>query len=551
MKKYKFISQLFAFSFIALLCGSCNDFLTKDDPSGVTDADFWRTENDMNNAAGQCRTYPGGTMYYSSPYFCLMHLEGTSDNMLFNANFLGVIGQIGNGSVSPTSGSLISDLWQQWWIRIRRCNRFLTHANSAYFTDENERQRLICDIKVWRAWYYIQLLKYYGLHDGIPITTTPLTGNDIYQPRQTAQKCLDFINNELDSVIAIRNDNVMPMIWEEAKRDRMSRSIALTLKMDINLQMKNYEVAKAAAKEIIDANVYQLHKSTAAAAATVKGYSYYELFQYAGETNKERILFTTNGLNEYFFRCMPVLLGSQGTACVTKSLVDTYETADGRPIQDLPADEYLAVQKSPKSIARDPRLGFTVMMSGDTPLKDYTYKPFDESVKDYYTNNGAIRSGYGLTKFLCSADRSSRFGSLDYPIYRYAEVLLDYVECLVETGHWQDAEVYTYLNMIRERAGMPDVDKSYYNTEEKVRELYRRERRVELCFEGNKRYFDVIRWGIGSKVMTGTLYGAYNPNSGEFIKLEERNCSYPKNDSWPLPQSEVTANPNIQQPTGW
>ena len=51
--------------------------------------------------------------------------------------------------------------------------------------------------------------------------------------------------------------------------------------------------------------------------------------------------------------------------------------------------------------------------------------------------------------------------------------------------------------------------------------------------------------------MNGAIYGAWNPDTQAFIKLEERRCSFPKFDSWPLPQQEDTSNPNISQPTGW
>ena len=121
---------------------------------------------------------------------------------------------------------------------------------------------------------------------------------------------------------------------------------------------------------------------------------------------------------------------------------------------------------------------------------------------------------------------------------------------MVETGDWQNPLVETYINMIRRRAGLPDMDKSVYNTQEKVRELYRRERRVELCFEG-KRYDDIRRWGIGPETMSGPIYGAWNPNENAFVLIENRSCTFPKHDSWPLPQQEETANPNISQPTGW
>jgi hypothetical protein len=60
-------------------------------------------------------------------------------------------------------------------------------------------------------------------------------------------------------------------------------------------------------------------------------------------------------------------------------------------------------------------------------------------------------------------------------------------------GKWDNPDVVKYLNQIRERAGMPDVDLTEYNNEEKMRELYRRERRIELAFEGH-RLFDIRRW---------------------------------------------------------
>ena len=76
-------------------------------------------------------------------------MEGATDNQYFFANFQGDIVNIGNGSVTPTTGGYISSVWEQNYIRIRRCNRFLEHVTSAYFTLESERQRMIADVKVW------------------------------------------------------------------------------------------------------------------------------------------------------------------------------------------------------------------------------------------------------------------------------------------------------------------------------------------------------------------------------------------------------------------
>ena len=78
-----------------------------------------------------------------------------------------------------------------------------------------------------------------------------------------------------------------------------------------------------------------------------------------------------------------------------------------------------------------------------------------------------------------------------------------------------------YINDIRRRADMIEATSNQYNSQDKVRELLRRERRVELAFEGS-RYLDIRRWGIADKVMDGPIYGAINPATGEPIQVETR-----------------------------
>lgn len=170
---------------------------------------------------------------------------------------------MGNGSVTTTTGGYINDIWTQYYIRIRRCNRFLEHVDNAYFVEETERERMRAEARTWRAWYHMQLLLFYGQQNGIPIQDRTLNGEEIYQPRKTVQECLDFINQELDAVIAIKDDKVFPFIWDRDRRDRMCAAYALTLKMDLNLQFKQYDIAKIAAKAIIDSGNFELYYSTA------------------------------------------------------------------------------------------------------------------------------------------------------------------------------------------------------------------------------------------------------------------------------------------------
>lgn len=88
-----------------------------------------------------------------------------------------------------------------------------------------------------------------------------------------------------------------------------------------------------------------------------------------------------------------------------------------------------------------------------------------------------------------------------------------------------DPNLYDYLDDIRDRAGMPPVDRTKYASQTKLRELVRRERRVELAFEGH-RLFDIRRWRIAEQVMNGPVYGA-TPPGATTVTSRRRACSIP------------------------
>lgn len=157
----------------------------------------------------------------------------------------------------------------------------------------------------------------------------------------------------------------------------------------------------------------------------------------------------------------------------------------------------------------------------------------------------------------------------NFPIFRYAEILLSYAEAKMEKDEI-DNSVYEAIDQIRVRAGMPKVDRTQYNTQAKLRELIRRERRVEFAYEGIRR-FDIIRWGIISDVMGGQkIYhmngtiGTFNPATGDFdVHLEDyrdptytdieetRQFTKGKNELLPVPQTERDLNEKLSQNPGY
>ena len=113
--------------------------------------------------------------------------------------------------------------------------------------------------------------------------------------------------------------------------------------------------------------------------------------------------------------------------------------------------------------------------------------------------------------------------------------------------------------MIRYRAGLPGITLSDADNAEKVRQLIRKERQIELAWEGH-RYFDVRRWKIAIEEENDNVTGmAVNKKEDDgfyrVVQVKEVAYAYKRFSSrknfWPIPQTEITKNTNIVQNPGW
>lgn len=157
-----------------------------------------------------------------------------------------------------------------------------------------------------------------------------------------------------------------------------------------------------------------------------------------------------------------------------------------------------------------------------------------------------------------------------YPMIRLAEIYLNYVEALIEYEP-QHPDVLLYWNRIRRRAGVPDIEKVYPGIEgdqNRLREMIRRERQVELALEGH-RYFDTRRWRIAEKTNNGKIYGmniysALGSPMGKPVDKDGNETFYKRTVSehgervfkkayylWPINQDEIDRNRQIEQAPGW
>lgn len=211
---------------------------------------------------------------------------------------------------------------------------------------------------------------------------------------------------------------------------------------------------------------------------------------------------------------------------------------------------------------RDPRLDYTIFYNGAMFRgTEYRMSPDYEQGKkerlDY--SSEASRTGYMWRKYYTEdpiADLTSY--SAVTPIIRYAEVLLSYLESMIESNQTIDQTLLDLtINKVRGRADvhMPAITET---NPDKLREIVRHERRVELAYEGI-RLWDIFRWQIADKVLVGKIWGAPYPNATKYSSSKEidptgkcrwyvgkRNFRAPQDYTWPVPLSEQNINPNLR-----
>jgi hypothetical protein len=244
-------------------------------------------------------------------------------------------------------------------------------------------------------------------------------------------------------------------------------------------------------------------------------------------------------------------MGGWSEVVPVQSLVDAYECTDGKTISESPLYNPLMPFAN-----RDPRLDMTIVVPGGV-LNGVTIDITKPNSADGLGKNNASYSGYYYKKYIPATINGGWDGNStnDIIILRYAEVLLTYAEAKIELNQI-DRSVYDAINLIRGRASvnMPDVTTG--KTQAALREILRRERRVEFAIEEH-RLFDIRRWEIADEVMPGNVYGIrnyWNPERSDFgqhVLVENRQFNPARDYLWPIPQSEVDLNENLVQNPEW
>lgn len=550
------------------LLSACEDWLEIEPKDRFGDTTVWGSEENAD-------------MFLNDIYNQLPHLNNEtqnldqySDNSYVGAEWMNSRTTIYTGALSPTSW--IPGPWDMWkwgrqnnddakgqYERIRSCNLFITKVTESDFSAEYKKERL-AEVRFLRAWFYHYLWMAYG---GVPIITEVLDNNvstDIFYPRETAQKTFEFIDKELDE---IKDD--LPPRRSGSDLGRASKGAILTLKGWVELfhaselrnpgkDKKRWEAAAATLKDVIDLQVYHLQPTIL------------DLWTEATNNNDE-VIFDfqmskqNGGRREGLFG--PVFVkgvqSSWGNMQPTQELVDDYCMANGLPITD-PASGY---NKNNPYKNREKRFYQSILYDGSmwqgeeiitrvgvgSPNEIDTSSDSDVTNTGYYTRKTIDESVNGADNLQMSN------GMANYIFFRYADVLLMYAEASLEAGDKPTA--IEYLDMVRTRGdNMPSIGDTYPQgiTENQLREIIRRDRRIELAFE-DKRWWDILRWKIcdgengvmnkpigGMKIEDTNGDGVWEYNYHEVGKR----TFLPRMYYQPIPQYVIDKNPVIREQNG-
>lgn len=485
-----------------------------------------------------------------------------------------------SGTFGAGIGTSTDNVWGQYYAGIRQATIFINNVMVVPFQDTvnnipgNELRK--SEARFLRAFFYFELVKRYG---GVP-----LLGNKVYNindnlalPRNSFADCINFIVSECDAI----KDSVMTTpLTNTNNYGRATKGAVLALKAKAllyaasplfnggNIDPGNpltgyvgaadpnrWKLAADAANDVINLGTYGLDAA---------GFRDVFLTQ-----NNREIIFIRQGDNGTNVETHNAPIGfpaatATGNSSPTQDLVDAFPMANGLSIH-TPGSGY---DPNNPYTGRDPRLSYTVFYNGytwlNTPLAMYEggqSKP----------NNGKQQTltGYYLHKFMGNSENTTTFTahSEDWIIFRYAEILLDYVEATNEYSG-PSPDLYAKLGLLRARAGIPAGSGSapygLTNTSNKdeFRTIVQNERRIEMAFE-EQRFFDIRRWkiaGDGAAVMNQpkgsvTITNSFGTLTYSYGNVNERifptNTFKTKDYLYPIPYDEVVKNPNMKQNPGW
>ena len=553
-----------------ILISSCSeDFLNKPLYNELNTSIFWKTEEDAK--AALMAAYEATAWYFETP----VTTGGVYGGWLYRLDYSAVDLSHPGGFTGPTAWEPVYDytftsstapmfraLWVGHYIVIQRANQVIVSLPEMDI-DENEKSRMISEAMFLRALMYHNLVQLWG---DVPYLDYLPSGDKLYAPRTSQLEVYDHIINDLET--AIPN---LPLSWSGTDLGRATEGAARLLLAKVFLSRGGYLVDVASgewlkerdasssenwgkaldySQSVIDMGKYNLWQDEDLGSGRllgaipeqaknadkirngyqaafwcendgdlVNGESLFEI-QYVsywpGRWNAGSLMQEGSNINDFD---IPATVNNYG------GVVHNGYTSNF-PLQGL-IDSYEPGDKRKEA---------TLLAPGDTLwLRQWSDQlPNQEGYFVWNGDQGSYGSSFGSAGYMCSKwvwgytdERES--SPVNYKVLRYADAYLIKAEALNEMG--RTSEAYEPLNIIRRRAGLPELSGL---TQPELRDRIYLERKLEFAFEIN-RYFDAKRSG----------------KLAEWVE-NDRGLSIPRYKFLlPIPQEALDLDPELVQNFGY
>lgn len=489
----KYIKTLAVLLFLAFVLPSCKKFLVEEPKNLVSVANFYKTADDAIAAVNAIYGYLNSTStgstagVYHSSFWVIAGLA--SDEMQNNQLGAPDLDQLATFSHSPQNNSL-QETWQMHYKTITIANIAIERI-PAINMDVNLRARLVNEAKFLRGLMYFDMVRLFG---DIPLVTKEV--EDLKPGRAEASSVYDLVISDLVAAEAL------PASYPAGNgKGRATSGAAKALLAKVYLTKKEYDKAASKALEVINSNQYQLWDD------------FSDVFKLSSRNGKEAVFSVGFGdgggaisfweVGQFNVRLLPTALTEEGVENAQGWQIPTVQLYNSFEADDRRRDVTFVTEIQNKN-------GTT------TQIRPYIQKYWDR-----------VAEPKGNASFN------------DYPVLRYADVLLTYAEAANETGN--TAAAHEYINKVRKRARFDGTTErntlpDYVGlTKDQFKAAVIKERRLEFVAEG-QRWFDLARTGTLETLVPVAKPGV-TPQQKHYV--------------FPIPQRERDLNENLTQNDGY
>ncbi len=481
----------FIFALTVFFLTGCDSFIDLQNPTEITNTTFWKTSNDAEQ--GLAAVYSGlkQRFLYNDQGIKNMNMRG--DDLVARRQNPNIYNP--DLFINTPSNSFALNMWSQAYIVIYRANQVIDNVPEIVM-DETRKAEIIAEAQFLRGLsYFILINNFYTL----PLSLKSSPENDEMFPESASRETIwNQIVTDLNAA-----KKAVPESVEENNKGRATKFAAAAFLGKVYLYQEKYSDAIAEFEYILDNGNYSLLRDVN------------DNFSDKNENNEESIF----EIQYHYFETSNQITGR--AKHFAPPGIGYYVAT--------PSDWIFSEFQKEKTIEGklDPRMYATFIWNYEgASIYQQPFEQFFSDNLDYIA--WKKYQNWDLSVSEANLGRSS----INERIMRLSHVLLMYAECLNEIGETEKAIIP--VQRIRNRANLKELDNTI--TQEQLRLEIRHQRALEFCFEG-ERWYDIVRWEIGEHVFS--------------TNLDRPNYTKGKYDFFPIPQSELDANPNLEQTKDW